>query len=335
MSTEVDSDATETLLESSCLSKQAGVTLVFEALQLFSDTLSRIHIDRLQLAASLRWIVESRDPIVCTGVGKSGFIGAKMAASLNSLGIRAVYLNPTDALHGDLGIVASGSVVLLISNSGNTSELLRLIPALRARSCRMIAVVGDSESRLAKSCNVVLAYGATTEVDEHGLAPTTSTVVQLAIADALASAASRLKGYRETDFHSNHPAGSLGKRLMKVEDLMRYGNRLPIVDESSKITDALIAMTSKGIGCVCIIDSKGRLEGLLTDGDIRRAIVQRIDLYSSFVGNLMQRSPQVALIGDRVENLLHQDGFLGRHFTIPVLDPDRHLKGVLVSIDLI
>jgi arabinose-5-phosphate isomerase len=314
---------------------QGGAELVFGALELFSQTLGEVRLDPLQLDAALRLIVESGEPIVCTGVGKSGFIMAKMVASLNSLGIRAVYLNPTDALHGDLGVVTASSVVLLMSNSGTTAELVKLVPALRARGCHLIAVVGNRESALARASEVILAYGSVREVDEHGLAPTTSTVVQLAIADAVASAASRLRGFATNDFFANHPAGALGKRFLPVESMMRSGDRLPVVPRASPVTEALTTMTSKSIGCVCIVDDEGRLVGVLTDGDVRRAISRRIDLYEASVDDLMQKEPQVAMIGDRIDALVQDGNFLGRHFIVPVIDGAQVLRGVLVSIDLL
>ena len=196
-----------------------NVLFVRNGLNHFADTLARIELDETELRGALDLIIFTESPVICSGVGKSGFIAAKLVATLNSLGIRAAYLNPTDALHGDLGVVADGSVVILISNSGSTTELRNVVPSLQARECAIISIVSSGTSPLAKLATHVLNYGSVKEVDEHGLAPTTSTVVQMAMADMLAAAVSRARRFKPNDFYRNHPAGALGKRLMKVDAL--------------------------------------------------------------------------------------------------------------------
>ena len=300
-----------------------------------SEALRALDLDHVALEQTITAISETQQPVVCSGVGKSGFIAAKFAATLNSLAIRAFHLNPTDALHGDMGFVADGSVVILMSNSGTTAELRNLLPALQARNCLITSVVSDRESPLARAATYTIAYGGLREVDEHGLAPTTSTVVQLALADVLAAAASRRCRFPASDFYRNHPAGALGKRFLKVDLLMRTDDQLPVVDVGSSLTEALETMTQKYVGCACVVESDGRLVGLITDGDIRRALARRVDIYSASVLDIMERQPQIAYIGERVEKLMQKNEFLGRHFSVPVVDDEHVLRGILVSIDLI
>lgn len=305
------------------------------ALRIMSGAIAEVNPDPVALARSVEALATARDPVICTGVGKSGFIMAKMTATLNSLGIRAVYLNPTDALHGDLGIVVPGSVVVVMSNGGNTDELRRLIPTLKSRHCTVIAIVGRADSAIGREASIVVDYGKVTEIDANGLAPTTSTVVQLAVVDALAASASRRRGFTADDFYANHPAGLLGKRFMPVEALMRGRDRVPSVTADCPLTEVMTAMTTHRIGCAAVVNDDGILVGLVTDGDIRRAIVQRVDLYASCAHDIIQFNPQVAIEGDLLQSLVEADGFFGKHFTVPVLDADRRFIGILVSIDLI
>lgn len=301
----------------------------------FAETLASIPLDEKELSGTIKKLAATQLPVICSGVGKSGFIAAKLAATLNSLDIQATFLNPTDALHGDLGIVADGSIVILISNSGTTLELRNLAPSLQDRNCQVISIVSDEQSPLAKSANHVLNYGKVSEVDEFGLAPTTSTVVQLAIVDALAAEASRARNFQKNDFFRNHPSGALGKRMMKVEALMRQGESLPVVVADSPLEETLATISAKRMGCACVVDEAGRLVGLITDGDIRHALENRIDIYSSKAADVMQAQPQTARLGEYVEDLMQADEYLGRHFTVPILDSQHVLCGVLVSIDLI
>ena len=312
-----------------------AASFVRKGLALFGNSLARIDLDETALQGALDLMTSTELPVVCSGVGKSGFIAAKLVATLNSLGVRAAYLNPTDALHGDLGAVADKSVVILISNSGRTTELRNLIPSLQSRECKIISLVSSGSSPLAKVATHVLSYGAVDEVDEHGLAPTTSTVVQLAMADALAAAVSRARRFKPNDFYRNHPAGALGKRLMKVDALMRRGDHVPKVTAESTMIETLGAITAKHVGCTCVIDAGGRLVGLITDGDIRRELEKRVDIYATTASEIMQTQPQTAQLGDYVEQMLKKHEYLDRHFTVPVIDTDRTLYGLLVSIDLI
>ena len=306
-----------------------------DVLQRIAGAIAALRPDPLALERAVRALATAAEPVICTGVGKSGFIMAKMAATLNSLGIRAVHLNPTDALHGDLGVVAPGAVVVVLSNSGGTNELLQLLPTLKARRCLVIAILGRADSMLGREADVALDYGTVAEIDANGLAPTASTVVQLALADALAAAASRHRGFTPEDFHANHPAGLLGRLFLRVEAVMRPRARVPAVPAGAAMTTAMAEMTTHGLGCAAVVDDGDRLLGLLTDGDIRRAIARRVDLYAARVGDLMQPDPVVVRPDERLQRLLQPDGALGRHPILPVLDAEGRLQGMLVSTDLV
>ena len=208
------------------------------------STLSRIDLDEVQLHGALNLIRFSVLPVVCSGVGKSGFIAAKMVATLNSL-VKAVYLNPTDALHGDLGVVEDKSVVVLISNSGTTAELIKLLPSLQARKCQIISLVSNNESPLAEGSKHVIAYGAIREVDEHGLAPTTSTVVQLALVDALAAAVSRSRHFAKTDFFPKPSSWGARKTVNESRNIDACWGPFYRVKSDSALTDVLSVISAK------------------------------------------------------------------------------------------
>ncbi len=280
-------------------------------------------------------IADSKSPLVTTGVGKSGFIAAKVAATMSSLGMPALFLNATDALHGDLGIVYSGAPALLFSNSGNTPEIVALLPALADRDCAIISITGNIHSRIAERSAVCLCFGRVDESDEHGLAPTKSTSMQLAIGDALAIAASRRRSFSKEEFLRNHPAGALGKRLMSVRSAMRSGDAVPTVRAGSLLTDALLEMSAKKIGIVCVTDPDGILGGIVTDGDIRRALQNRIDVYHVSVDSLMRPDPITTLPETMVGDLLQDRGSLPSHLSLPVIDHNKRLLGIIVGLDLL
>ena len=218
---------------------------------------------------------EKRSKLIITGVGKSGIVARKIAATFSSVGIMALYLNPLDALHGDLGVVASDDICLLISNSGNTKELLDLIPHLKKREIACIALIGDTKASIAIACDVVLDASVDKEICPLNLAPTASTAVAMAIGDALAVVWMERCKISHTDFAINHPSGALGKRLtFTVEDLMVPIKNLPPLLPSYKLVDLISSMTENGIGSSWIEDDseKGKIIGLITDGDLRRTL---------------------------------------------------------------
>jgi len=211
--------------------------------------------------------------IVLLGVGKSGIIAQKIAATMTSSGTAAVYLHPSDALHGGLGIVTSDDVVIMLSNSGETDELLELLPYLKRREAPVVAIVGNLKSTIAQRANAVIDASVDQEACPLNLAPTASTTVALAIGDALAMTLMQGKGLTETDFASNHPAGQLGKRLnLRVADLMHSGSKNPTIGMDASFMDIVSGITQYGLGAVNVVDNEGRLAGIITDGDLRRSL---------------------------------------------------------------
>lgn len=226
-----------------------------------------------EVERAMRMIVDCRGKIVLLGVGKSGIIAQKIAATMTSTGTPAVYLHPSDALHGGLGLVNRGDVVLALSNSGETDELIVIIPYLRSRGAGLIAVVGNSRSTLARQADAVLDAAVDQEACPLNLAPTTSTTVALAIGDALAMTLMRVKGLTPEMFATNHPAGRLGKRLtLRVADLMHGSRDNPVILSGAKWLEVIRAISNGGLGAVSVVDGERRLLGIITDGDLRRAL---------------------------------------------------------------
>ncbi|HEY3580432.1 MAG TPA: KpsF/GutQ family sugar-phosphate isomerase, partial [Pyrinomonadaceae bacterium] len=213
--------------------------------------------------------------VVILGVGKSGIIGQKIAATMTSAGTAALYLHPSDALHGGLGILQPNDVVIVLSNSGETDEIVAMLPYLKNRQVTIVALVGNVNSTLARRADVVLDASVDKEACPLNLAPTTSTTVALAIGDALAMTVMKVKGLTPDDFAVNHPAGRLGKRLtLRVSDLMHGDGEYPTIAVGSSWVEVVRAISRGGLGAVCVVEPDGRLAGIITDGDLRRAIEQ-------------------------------------------------------------
>jgi arabinose-5-phosphate isomerase len=220
-------------------------------------------------------LAECQGKVVIVGVGKSGIIGQKIAATMTSAGTAALYLHPSDALHGGLGIVQANDVLVVLSNSGETDEIVAMLPYLKNRQVAIVAIVGNINSTLARRADVVLDASVDKEACPLNLAPTTSTTVALAIGDALAMTVMKVKGLTSDDFAVNHPAGRLGKRLtLRVGDLMHCDGENPTIATGSSWVEVVRAISKGGLGAVCVIDNEGRLAGIITDGDLRRAIEQ-------------------------------------------------------------
>jgi arabinose-5-phosphate isomerase len=224
---------------------------------------------------AVRLCRQSRGKVIMTGIGKSGIIAQKIAATMASTGTLAVYLHPAEGLHGDLGIIQRHDVVIALGKSGESEELVSLIPVVRRIGAKLVAIVGDPQSALARNADVVIDASVKKEACHLNLAPTSSTTVALAIGDALAVVLSELRGFNEDDFALFHPGGTLGKRLiLKVGDLMHAGKHNPVVRENASIDRILIAMTRDAMGAVNVVDAGRRLVGIITDGDLRRTLQQ-------------------------------------------------------------
>lgn len=233
-------------------------------------------IDPAEVRKAVELLAGCKGEVILTGVGKSGFIARKTAATLTSTGTRGLFLHPSDALHGDLGLVGPDDVVLLFSNSGETDELVAMLPYLKHRAVPLIAIVGNVVSTVARNAEVVLNASVDHETCPFNLAPTASTTAALALGDALALTVMQIKGLTPSDFAMNHPAGRLGKRLvLKVGDLMHSGPHNPTVYPEASWLEVVTAITRGGVGAVSVVDSGGILVGIITDGDLRRAMHDR------------------------------------------------------------
>ncbi|RCW83299.1 arabinose-5-phosphate isomerase [Halanaerobium sp. DL-01] len=241
---------------------------------------------------AMELIIDSPGRVVFTGLGKSGLIAQKLAATFSSTGTPAFFVHATEALHGDLGMITEGDVVAAISNSGETEELINLIPSIRRIGARLIAITGDQESTLAEYADLVLEAGVPVEACPHNLAPTASTTAVLALGDALAIALSHFHGFTPEDFAVFHPGGSLGRKLLtKVADVIKIREQNPTVEKDASVREALFEMTSTRMGSASIIDSEGNLKGIITDGDIRRLLERSSGFIDRPVSEYMTSDP--------------------------------------------
>src|ERR1035437_3235673 len=245
-------------------------------------------------ALAVETILECKGRVVLTGMGKSGLIARKIVATLNSTGTAAIYLHPTDALHGDLGMVRKEDVVIIISKSGNTEEILNLIPMLKRLNVKLIAMSAEVDSRLAKSCDIFLSIDVKEEACPYDLAPTSSTTATLVLGDAISVVLLQLRGFTVNDFAYLHPGGSLGKRLsLEIKEIMIQGDLIPIVKESASIKDSILEITTKRLGTTCVVNETGYLTGIITDGDLRRLLERTLDIKDLHASDIMTKNPKV------------------------------------------
>ncbi len=242
---------------------------------------------------AVQLIFNSKGRVIITGVGKSGLIARKIVATLNSTGTSSIYLHPTDALHGDLGLVRKEDVVIIISKSGATDELINLVAMINRMKVPVIGMLGNNKSVLAKSCNVILDVSVKEEACPHGLAPTSSTTVSMVLGDALAVAVLKLRKFTPNDFAMLHPAGSLGKKLLlKISEIMYRENNFPVVNEKASIKDTILEMTVKRLGATCVVDNNNNLVGIITDGDLRRQLEKSLSIKNLQAKDIMTKNPK-------------------------------------------
>ena len=287
---------------------------------------------------AVRILLECRGRAIVTGMGKSGIICRKIAATLSSTGTPAFFLHPAEAIHGDLGVLQADDVVIALSNSGETEELLRLLETITRIGARLIAVTGDAGSTLAQAADVALDCQVSKEACPLNLVPTASTTAALALGDALAMTLFVAKGFRQEDFASIHPGGKIGKRLMRVEQLMHGGDQRPMVALDAPMPDVMTEMSRKGLGMTCVVDAGGRLAGVITDGDLWRRMIaaQQGDgrsILELVASTVMTRSPvTIGRTTLAVEALRRMEE---RKITsIVVVGPDRQVEGVVHVHDL-
>lgn len=264
--------------------------------------------DNFHQACQLMYDCSGR--IIIIGMGKSGHIGHKIAATLASTGSPAFFVHPGEASHGDLGMITKNDVVMLISNSGETSEVLNIIPVLKRLGAKIISMTGNTQSTMATLANVHVCIKVEKEACSLGLAPTASTTATLAMGDAMAVALLEARGFTADDFALSHPGGSLGKRLLlTLKDVMHSGVNTPIITISQTIKDALIEMTAKGLGMTAIVDDNQQLAGLFTDGDLRRILEQRVDIHTTSIDAVMTKSCTTAtqdMLAAQALNIMEQ-----------------------------
>ncbi|MEC4816811.1 MAG: KpsF/GutQ family sugar-phosphate isomerase [Scytonema sp. PMC 1069.18] len=317
---------------------------VHQTIQLLKLEAEAIHqaANRLkseQIEQALTLLTNCKGKVVLTGVGKSGIVAQKITATLNSVGIVSVYLHPCDALHGDLGVVTASDVAVLLSNSGETEELIEIIPHLQHRQVPMIAILGNICSTIAACADVVLDATVDREACPLNLAPTTSTTVALAIGDAIAMTLMQMRGITTKDFAINHPAGRLGKRLtLKVKDLMCKGADNPTLPLQASWIEVMSAITRGGLGAVNILDDRGHLVGLITDGDLRRWMqkTEPLELQSLDAEKIMTSNPVTVSPDTLAYNALQlMEDRPSQISVLPVIDDQWHCLGLIRLHDII
>ena len=289
-------------------------------------------------AAAVNLILECEGRTVITGMGKSGLIGRKMAATLASTGTPSFYLHPAAGIHGALGMVTAADVVIALSNSGETGEVLNILPSLRRIGAKIIAMVGNANSTLGKNADVILDVGVSKEACPLGLAPTSSTTAALAYGDALALALLKKHNFTASQFAIFHPGGSLGRKLLlTVGNIMHKGDENPTVLADTTVQDALFVITDKGLGAVSVVDENGIMQGVLTDGDIRRGLSKGVDFLQRPVRELMTANPKTITQDKLAAQALHlMESNKPKPITVlPVLDENRKVIGLLHMTDLV
>jgi arabinose-5-phosphate isomerase len=285
-------------------------------------------------AKAVHMVLAIQGRVVVMGMGKSGHIGRKMAATLASTGTPALFVHPAEASHGDLGMITAQDLVLAISNSGESQEMAVLLPVLKRLGAPLIAMTGNAQSTMARHADLWLDSAVDKEACPLNLAPTASTTVQMALGDALAVALLDARGFRAEDFARSHPGGALGRKLLThVSDVMRSGDAVPRVAPDASFSDLMREMSAKGLGAAAIVDATGQLLGIFTDGDLRRLVEQGRDLRSSVASDVMHAKPRtIALDALAVDAAVLMESH--RITSVLVLDADGRLCGAVSSNDL-
>lgn len=310
-----------------------------EARQVFDKEMVALRKTRDSLGEDFAQLVElvltCSGKVIVTGMGKPGHVAAKIAATLSSLGTPSFFMHPGEAMHGDLGMVEARDVVILMSYSGESEEVTRLMPVLQEIGCTTVAITGNRKSTLSKECQYRVVFPEFEEACYMHLAPTSSTTALLVLGDALAVVASRAKNYTKEDFGLHHPAGALGKKLLvKVTDVMHGGNDNAVVRQGSTVQNAIIEMSGKGLSMVVIVDEEDNLKGIITDGDLRRMLNRGVDVYHEVVDHVMTASPKWVDAREMAVNAL-QVMNEKKITCMPVLDEAHHVVGSVLMQDII
>ncbi len=307
-----------------------------EVIRIELDAIKNLY-DRIngQFVEAVRLIYESKGRVVFTGMGKSGLIARKIVATMNSTGTPAIYMHPTDALHGDLGMVRKEDILIVISKSGGTEELINLIPMVKRLNVKIIGMLGNLESRLAKRCDIVLDISVKEEACPHDLAPTASTTATLVMGDALAIALLEKRGFTAEDFAALHPAGSLGKRLsLKISEIMYVGDELPIVNTETSLKDSILEITTKRLGTTAVVDEDGKLVGVITDGDLRRLLEKSTNIEGLTAGDVMTTNPKT-IDPEYLASFALQEMEKYKITTLIAVDENKYPVGIIHLHDLV
>lgn len=312
--------------------------VIEEAKNIFNKEIKALMLTRDAIGPEfeiiLNLILECEGKVVITGMGKPGHIGTKIAATFASLGTPAFFMHPGEALHGDLGMVEEKDVVLLLSYSGESTEVTELLPVLHEIGCTTIAITGKQKSTLARECQYCYCFPEFEEACYMHLAPTSSTTALLVLGDALAVVSSRVRNYTKEDFGLHHPAGALGKKLLvKVKDIMYSGNENSVISEDSSLRNAIVEMSNKGLSMVTIIDKNAHLKGIITDGDLRRMLEKGTDVYNESVSNVMTKTPKWIDYREMAVNALQKMNDL-KITCMPVLDEEKKVIGTVLMRDI-
>lgn len=300
-----------------------------EAIERTKDAINKDFDDIIEL------ILRCQGKVILTGVGKPGHIATKVAATLSSLGTPSFFMHPSEALHGDLGMVDTKDIVVLISYSGESREVTTLLPVLNEIGCSTIAITGNAKSTLAKGCQYHFFFPPFEEACYLHLAPTSSTTALLVLGDAIAVVISKLRNYTKEDFGLHHPAGSLGKRLLvKVSDLMYAKDNNAVVTIGCTLQNAIVEMSSKGLSMVTVVDNEFNLKGIITDGDLRRMLQRSVDVYHEVVDNVMTQKPKWIDARELAVNALQKMNDL-RITGMPVLDDEMKVIGSVLMQDIL
>ena len=291
------------------------------------DHLDQTFVDVVEL------INGSNGRVITMGLGKSGIICKKISGTLASTGTPSFFLHPAEAIHGDLGMIVSGDVVLCVSNSGETEELVRLLPSIKRIGAEIVAITGNPASTLGKGCDYHLSAAISKEACPLGLAPTASTTATLALGDAVAMALLLRKGFKEEDFAFLHPGGKLGKRFLRVRDLMHTGDQVPIVDMNTPMHDAIYEMSKKGFGITAVTHANHILDGVISDGDLRRLLQNDEDIIRKTAGQCMKRNP-VTIDGNELASAALQMLEQMKITSLFITDADHRVEGLIHLHDL-
>ena len=316
------------------------MSMIDEAKEVFDIEIAELAKVRDRIDESIKKAVDIilgiDGKVVITGIGKSGLVGKKIAATLASTGTLSIFMNSAEGLHGDLGMIDSKDVVIAISNSGNSDEVVGILPAIKKIGAKVIAMTGNKNSKLGKAADVVLDIGVESEACPLNLAPTSSTTATIVMGDALAALLINAKNFKPENFALYHPGGSLGRRLLlRVKDVMHKGEEIPVIDKNGKIDDIILLLSNKKMGAVCVITEDNILEGIITEGDVRRALKEKERFFTFKAVDIMTKNPifvePMEMAVDAMEKMENRDSQIS---VLPVLEGNK-LEDIVRIHDLL